>query len=211
MSRMTDVFRPIYEHKLWGSEDASGTGSTLDQTAAIREQLPEMFKKLDIRSILDIPCDTHNWWAHMNAKHQMGIAYTGADVVPELIEENKRIYPHTRFCVLDITRDELPQADAVFVRDLFGHFSNQDISRAMANIVKSNPKYLIATTFPGVAINQDIRTGGWRPFNLALLQQQYGLRSIALMDEKLLDKNGKNIGKKLGIYEFRERDLPTDS
>jgi hypothetical protein len=128
-----------------------------------------------------------------------------------MIAENKMIYPTTEFRVLDITKDELPEVDAIFVRDLLGHFSNQDISRALDNIVKANPKYLITTTFPGVAINNDINTGEWRRVNIALLQGQYRLRSIVLMDEKLLDENGKNVGKKLGIYELRERHISANS
>ena len=52
-----DIFQNIYFNNRWGdSSSLSGTGSNLEQTTNIIKELPSIFKKYKINSILDIPC-----------------------------------------------------------------------------------------------------------------------------------------------------------
>ena len=164
---MKEIFTKIWEENLWrNGESASGSGSTLEETEAVRKLLPSLLREFEIRSLLDIPCGDLNWITETELP--MGLNYVGADIVPELIESNRR-YPLSTLDlrVLDITSDPLPPVDMMLVRDCLGHFSNKDVQSAVANIKRARPKYLLATTFPNEENSGDIETGYWRPLNLA--------------------------------------------
>ena len=50
-------FRRIHETNLWGAPvSASGLGSEIDATAVLRAELPQLFERLAITSLLDEPC-----------------------------------------------------------------------------------------------------------------------------------------------------------
>jgi hypothetical protein len=70
------------------------------------------------------------------------------------------------FVRLDIRRSALPAVDVVFCRDLLIHLSNADAAWALGNVAASGSRYLVTTTFPGLAANADILTGRYRPINL---------------------------------------------
>src|SRR3990167_7338614 len=82
------VFGRAYdEPELWGStESASGRGSELGATEALRTWLPELFQKLGVTSVLDAPCGDWNWMQHVDLA---GIDYTGADIVASVIEHHQ--------------------------------------------------------------------------------------------------------------------------
>ena len=110
-----DVYKR--QEKEWDTgETVSGPGSTISYTEDLREALPLLLQKLQVRSLLDAPCGDYNWMSQTKMK---GIEYTGGDVVPELIEKNSIKYPGVHFIVADITRDSLPKTDAVLCRDCF--------------------------------------------------------------------------------------------
>lgn len=161
-----EIFTKIYEENHWeNSESRSGSGSTIDATKILREALPELLTNLNIKSILDIPCGDFNW---MNEVDLTGIDYVGADVVPELINENVKQYgtQHKKFKVLDLLRDQLPKADLVICRDCLVHFSFEDAFTALEKICSSGAKYLLTTTFPLHQNTEGIETGWWYPINL---------------------------------------------
>ncbi|MFK8843807.1 class I SAM-dependent methyltransferase [Streptomyces sp. Ac-502] len=173
---MKDIFGELYASDSWklfpGGDglheklSRSGSGSDLVQTAALRQQLPELISQLGIRSFLDIPCGDFYWMSQL----ELGVdSYLGADVVPEVVEENERKFgrPDRDFRVLDITRSRIPQVDMVFSRDCLVHFSDADVRAALENIKRSRSTYFATTTFTGRAENaDDIETGGWRSLNL---------------------------------------------
>jgi hypothetical protein len=164
---MTSIFRDIFVDNTWGSEIShSGTGSDLTQTAAIREELPQLLHDLNVQSMLDIPCGDFHWMQ----KLALDIDYTGGDVVPELIERNNERFGNERrrFMTVDIAAGELPRVDLVFCRDLLVHFSFVDALRAIENLKRSGSTYLLTTTFVDRTENSDIETGQWRPLNLRL-------------------------------------------
>ena len=160
------VFRDAFLKNRWGDrESASGSGSNLIQTAVLRTQLPALFKELEVKSILDIPCGDFHWMSQVRLPD---VSYCGADVVPELIERVRSSYPERahEFRVINLLNDPLPKADVVFCRDCLVHLSFKDIFRALANIKQSRAKYLLTTTFTAHHVNTDIPTGLWRPLNL---------------------------------------------
>ena len=98
------------------------------------------------------------------------IKYQGGDIVEELVEELKTKYEssNNKFLSIDITSDQLPDADLLLCRDCFIHFSNEDIFRALDNFSRSNINYFLIThTINNTSIkNKDIFTGEYRFIDL---------------------------------------------
>jgi SAM-dependent methyltransferase len=199
MEELKEVFTKIYESNLWTSEESrSGLGSELKSTEVIRKELPELFKKFEIKSFLDIPCGDFNWVQHINMDN---VNYIGADIVDKMIESNKNSFPNIDFRVLDLTESELPKVDLIFVRDLLGHFNYQNVNKALQNIIKSGSKYLLTTSFTRWHYNVDIQNGGWRPINLML--QPFSLKPIYLINEDCFEGDGQYNDKCLLLFEIK--------
>ena len=163
--RSETIFTNIYIKNKWGDmESISGPGSNLSQSQ-VRFSLPNLFKELDVRSILDIPCGDFWWMKELDLDIEH---YIGADVVKDLVETNAVKYGNDKqnFVRLDIVRDSLPQVNLILCRDLLVHFTNRDIFLALKNIKKSNSEFFLTTTFIGIEQNEDIPTGEWRAINL---------------------------------------------
>ncbi|MBC7873213.1 MAG: class I SAM-dependent methyltransferase [Ferruginibacter sp.] len=159
------VFSLIYKKNSWGSEESiSGPGSTIAYTTHLRQQLPGVLASLGIKTLLDAPCGDCHWISQVDLS---AIAYTGADIVPELIESNKINHPQKNFITADIARDKLPAADMVLCRDCFIHLRKKEIIQVIQNFKRSGIKYMLASTYP-VDINKEILTGHFRPVNLEL-------------------------------------------
>ena len=162
-------FRLIYEKNLWrNSQSASGSGSTRKFTRNIRKAIPEVVSKLQIRSIFDAPCGDLNWMRLV--LREIDVDYIGADIVPQLIEENrKRIRrPNTEFLLLDLTSDPFPRTDLMICRDCLFHFSFQDTLSLFENFIQSGTTYFFSTSSdrPDDWSNEDILTGSFRPIDL---------------------------------------------
>lgn len=164
-----DLFTEYYEQKIWGEEESdSGPGSTLSFTEKLRAELPGVLKSYEIENILDAPCGDFNW---MNkVLDEVDLEYTGGDIVQPLIESNISNYEseHIRFMKLDVTKDELPEADLWFCRDCLIHLSNRDVKKALLNFLDSEIPLLLTTTYPESKQNKNIATGDHRFLNLGL-------------------------------------------
>ena len=160
-------FRAYYLDRGWNcAESASGPGSTLEATRAIREALPALIRNYAIRSIVDIPCGDFNW---MRTLDLSGVDYRGFDIVREMVEADNARYGRSniRFGCLDVMRDALPRADLVICRDCLFHYTNRHILRGLRNIRRSMSRYLFTSTFPTVPVNEELYAVGWfRPINL---------------------------------------------
>lgn len=168
-SSPSEIFSAIYEKKLWAEQESvSGEGSTLAATEIVRRELPRLFDKFAIRSLLDAPCGDFYWMQYV--VRETGIAYHGADIVPPMIAKNNEAHGSAtiRFSVLDITRDAFPQADLWLCRDCLIHLSYRDILAALENFCASGIKYLLTTTTPesSTVANCDIPTGQYREINM---------------------------------------------
>lgn len=163
-----EAFRQAYRGNLWsGPESRSGPGSSLDQTALLRRQLPDLCRRLGVATLLDLPCGDLHW---MSRTRLPGVTYLGADLLPEIVARNSELHgtDGRRFLTLDLTSSPLPEADLLLCRDCLVHLSYDDIRRALVNIRKAPITWLLTTTFPAQAENEDITTGDWRPLNLQL-------------------------------------------
>ena len=170
-SSKNNIFTSIWKNNYWGSnESLSGPGSTLLQTRYLIKKLPYVFKKYNIRVLLDAPCGDFNWMKYLLKK--VDLIYTGGDIVDELIIRNNNTYSarNIKFLTLDITRDCFPKADLWLCRHTLFHFSNDDIFRSLRIFSKSKIKYILVTNCSTDKnhINENIRTGSWRLLNLTL-------------------------------------------
>ena len=191
------IFERIYRNNDWGSaESVSGPGSTETRTSAFRSELPALFEALDIRTLLDAPCGDFNWMQHVPVRR-----YIGVDIVPELIERNRRVHarPNRDFECLDFAADPLPHADAILCRDALVHLSFAEIQATLRNFARSGATFLLTTTFPKLDVNEDIETGGWRPLNLERAPFDFPA-PLRVIDEHRLGPDGTDIGKMLSLW-----------
>ena len=159
------VFERIYEQNLWGDpESVSGRGSGTSATDAIRRDLPSVFERYGIRSLVDAPCGDFHWMKHVTGTLER---YIGVDIVRDLIDRNTRLYSteHRHFICADIVVDRLPRADAVLCRDCFIHLPTRLIRAALANFHASGIRYLLVTNDRDVETYHDIPIGSFRRIN----------------------------------------------
>lgn len=162
---LDQVFAKIHATNLWGSPDsASGLGSELQSTARLREQLPELLRELEIKTLLDIPCGDFHWLSQVALPVER---YIGADIVEGVVQANCKEYGR-EFEKLDLCTDPLPKADLVLCRDCLVHLSNANIQRAVANLKASQSQWLLTTHFFDCPANVDIDNGDWRMLNFEL-------------------------------------------
>jgi hypothetical protein len=198
-----EAFRYAYRTNLWGgAASPSGPGSDLDQTAQLRLTLPELCRRLGVRTLLDLPCGDGHWMA---AVALPDIRYVGADLLPEVAARAAARSPDRHFLSLDLTVSALPPADLLLCRDCLVHLSFGDIARAVANVRRAGIRYFLATTFPDEPTNRDITTGDWRPLNLE--QPPFGFpRPVEILSEGCTEGGGVFADKSLGLW--RVADLP---
>jgi 2-polyprenyl-3-methyl-5-hydroxy-6-metoxy-1,4-benzoquinol methylase len=193
-------FRRIHDTNLWGAAaSASGLGSEMDATATLRAELPLLFKRLGVTSLLDAPCGDAGWISHAD----LGVRITGVDIVPALIEclqaraAAGEIIGEYRLA--DISRDPLPHCDAILCRDCLVHLSFANIARTVANFRNSGAVWLIATTFPEWQTNHDCEDGDWRALNFERAPFLWGA-PVELINENCLEAGGGWRDKSLGVW-----------
>jgi len=159
-------FTNIYLTNYWnGSESKSGPGSNLNQTYNLRKWLTELIQKFRIKSILDVPCGDYNWMSHSDLK---GIYYEGWDIVDDIIQNNLKKHPFTKFKVENIVNTVPSGFDLILCRDLLSHYDRDDGLKILNNLRNSGAKYLLINTYANTSVNQSIKTGEWFPINLTL-------------------------------------------
>lgn len=164
---LSERFSEIYRDEHWviGCDDSrSGSGSTLGATANLHRKLPELFDKLDVRSVVDVGCGDFNWMKEV----QPLPSYIGIDIVESVIAANRAQYSREGvvFICADVTTIGIPNGDAVLCREVLFHLSFEDIARVMRRVAQSGAKYFIATTDEGTLFNADITSGDFRMLNL---------------------------------------------
>lgn len=143
------AFSEIYRKKFWGIDGAlpycSGSGSRGPAVQAYVDFLRIFIERHKIRSIIDLGCGDFVVGGQIAPEVDR---YVGVDVVPELIEHLRRTYKARglEFLCLDITKDELPDADLCLVRQVFKHLSNDEIASALSRrILPGGFKYILVS------------------------------------------------------------------
>jgi hypothetical protein len=169
-SNVEELFSDYFHNKTWSGgkkETVSGSGSTLKKTRLLRQELPKLLARYEVKSIFDAPCGDFNWFQHVE---RGSIRYIGGDIVKGLVVENSRKYSdhNTDFMHFDILNDEAPEADVWICREVLLHLSNSLIFEFLRNFSKNRIHYLLVTTHYKFPENFDIPTGAGRPVNLEI-------------------------------------------
>jgi hypothetical protein len=195
------LFTQVYETSGWDStESGSGTGSELRATVDIRERLPEILTRLDVKTMLDAPCGDLNWMRHIPLPVEK---YHGVDIVASVIEKNRAEYgdEHRDFAVADLTKDKLPEVDLVLCRDCLVHVSFQDAADILENFRATGAEWLVINTYANVERNHNQFTGrNWRQLNMSLPPFNFPAPLESFPDGGEVDPN------RLGLW--RLQDLP---
>jgi SAM-dependent methyltransferase len=203
-----DVFTEIYDKDDWGStESKSGKGSTLERTSIIRKQLPDFFKKYNIKRLYDGACGDFNWMSKLVENLDF---YTGTDIVEKMVKDNTEKYSNEsiKFRAENISIHQIENGyDAIFLRDVLVHLPIKDAIKALENVKKSGAKYLIATNFREISENEDLQANGlWRPINLEIKPFDLGepLESMHESNQTYEYKNKMYTDKYLSIWELNK-------
>jgi len=180
---LRERFERIYATNLWSDpETRSGVESSLDSTGVLRRELPKGLSQLGARVLLDVPCGDFAWMSRVDLN---GVDYIGGDIVPPIVAENQRRYggESRRFIDVDLTRDSLPDADVLLCRDCLVHLSYANIHRVLANVARSDIRYILMTSFPGRGDNQDIEDGNWRPLDFGAPPFSFPSPRLTIVEE----------------------------
>jgi hypothetical protein len=145
-----DVFATIYKDQLWGDVNSpktfdSGSGSH-DSTIVDKyvESIEKYFASKQIVSIVDLGCGDFNVGIRLRP---LFANYIACDIVPELIAHHQRHLSHLKvdFRQLDLSKDELPQGEVLFVRQVLQHLNNDLILKFVQKLKNSSYKQLVLT------------------------------------------------------------------
>jgi len=196
------VFWLIHYMNHWSSEESrSGPGSTLRATDDLRRELPELIKEFAVKSMLDAACGDFHWMSTIDLPCQ----YIGSEIVGTLVNRLSGAYgsPTRRFIQRDICRDQLPNVDLIFCREVTIHLPTKDVLAALRNFRASGSTYLLITHHFKVKQNGDIPVGGWRAINFTLPPFSFP-EPLRLISEGNADQDDKTMGL------WRLDDLPLD-
>lgn len=204
---LSEKFSTIYSKRLWTSKESiSGTGSTLENTIELREKLPSLISKYNIKSIVDAPCGDFNWFKEII--FDLEINYIGVDIVEELIRENIKRYSchNINFKAGNICKDRLPSCDLLIVRDCLFHLSHNDINEFLLNISHLDYKYLMTTSFntDDNFENSDIVSASFRVIDIFKSPYHFTKsKALNIINEDLLNGNKK-------LILFHKDDVPKE-
>ena len=133
-----EIFAEVYRENRWGGERGrfhSGSGSSSEHAQAYANVIAAFIRNHDIRRVVDLGCGDFRIGAQLV---DTGIAYTGVDIVSDLVGKNNQLYAseRVRFECLNIIEDELPDGDLCLIRQVLQHLSNEQIGRVLANVEK---------------------------------------------------------------------------
>lgn len=109
-----------------------GNGSTMANTAKIRQWLPQIAEDYGLQSICDAGAGDLHWIRRV--KWHVKVRYF------DLIPRNLNVEP------IDITRQALPKCDAILCRTVLNHLDEPRILMAL-DLFRQSSQYLIATNF----------------------------------------------------------------
>lgn len=161
-------------------------------------ELLRLFKGLEIRTLIDIPCGEIHWAKEMTPFVQK---YIGVDKCDAVIEKNREEYgsEYLTFEPLDCTKDLLPKADLIFCHDAFNEYTSNEILAALLLFKKSGAKYFLATMHSNTQKNPKGIRGTYKPINWQL-KPYYFPKPLLMINDPSCEN------KKYALWEME--DLP---
>lgn len=153
-----EVFSEVYEKGLWGkSSDPnrpyfSGSGSHDAAIVAVYvESVCDFLRTLPVKpNVVDLGCGD---FAVGSQIRPFCHGYIACDVVPSLIEHNRSEYRtlDVDFRLIDISSDELPYGDIVFIRQVLQHLPNSRIAKLVPKLEKNFTHLIVTEHLPSAA------------------------------------------------------------
>jgi hypothetical protein len=154
----------VMETEAGGSPN--GPGSSLSLTQDLRTELPKLWARHNIHSVLDVACGDWNWMRYVDLSGLRN--YFGWDIDPELVTRCvarygemltpdgykdsgggwPQHYPNAYFEVRNVAESNFPNVDCILARDILIHFPNDYISAILDRMQRGHAKYLLASNFP---------------------------------------------------------------
>jgi hypothetical protein len=154
-----DLFGRIYRDNLWGGrrgEFYSGVGSHTPElidpyVGAVRAFLGACPTR---PVVIDMGCGD---FAAGSRLADLAQSYVACDVVPELIEHNRRLFARDglEFAVLDAVADPLPPGDVVIVKQVLQHLCNAEIATIVAKLARY-PTWIVCEHLPEGAFTANL-------------------------------------------------------
>lgn len=148
---LKDSFTKIYTEQQWGRsgtpDDSFFSGSGSHENAVVSPYttaIERFLSAFDTKpNVVDLGCGDFSIGSRIR---HLCDRYVACDIVESLITRNRRKFDSAfvDFRVLDITMDELPNGDVVFIRQVLQHLSNDQITKVLPKI-SSTFKYLVLT------------------------------------------------------------------
>ena len=171
----------------------SGLGSTLEVTEPLRAALPDLVRRLGIKSLLDVGCGDFTWMRQV----ELGCDYIGVDIVDSVIEANRAASttPSRQFLVMDAV-EGLPDmsADLILCREVLFHLSFADARQLLRNALGTGCRYMLLTSDGATSFNSDIESGDFRVVNLQ--RRPFGLPT----PEQRIEDSGVIGGRFVGLW-----------
>jgi len=187
-----EVFSHVYEIGVWGKssdgvDQFSGTGShdpsiIDDYVHAITAYLRALPRTPDV---VDLGCGDF----HVGSLIRPACGrYTACDVVPALIEANRKRYAglDVEFRCIDASRDDLPPGDVVFLRQVLQHLDNGRIARILDRISRYRSLVLTEHLPPGQftanvekALGDTTRLAFCKPSGVVVTEPPFNLRPVS--------------------------------
>src|SRR5262249_9418089 len=89
---VAEIFSEIYDRNRWGGSWGSlhsGSGSSASHAEDYGSFVREFISSRDVRAVVDLGCGDYRVGAQLS---DTGVVYTGVDIVPALIESNRKLY-----------------------------------------------------------------------------------------------------------------------
>jgi hypothetical protein len=126
--------------------------SSVKGTTHLRQQLPALFNKYNIKSMFDAGANDAAWQAQ-TLVHM--IEYHAGERNSAMVDIAKQHSPEIDIVVHDMTQDTFPTVDLLFVRDAAIHMNNFYKRRLITNWLSSSVPWLLITQIDHCVINQD--------------------------------------------------------
>ncbi len=143
------------------AEAASGAPSARP-SPQLQSEVIALLHRFHVRRLVEVECSDFAWMQEIASHLEL---YTGVDRDFDVILRDRIEHagPRRRFLVRDVSRDPVPRADIVLCRNVLDRLADVDLHRAIAAILRSGARYLLAT-----AVGDDAeRPGRLHPTALA--------------------------------------------
>jgi hypothetical protein len=126
--------------------------SSIQGTEYLRSQLPELFKKHNIKSMFDAGANDCAW--QYPTMHNM-IEYSAGDHNVAMVRLAQQQFPDLNIIQHNIVVDPFPSVDVIFLRDVAIHLNNYNKKLMLKNWLQSNVPWILMTHIDNIGENKD--------------------------------------------------------